>query len=70
MLAPLHIAYVGGHWKQDDATARALFDFKAGIFGSEGRMTIENFSTMGQTYNAHIKPKMANQQGLNYQTCE
>ena len=39
MLAPMHIAYVGGHWKMDDATARALFEYKAGIFGTDGRMT-------------------------------
>lgn len=52
----MHDKAFGGHYIWDDASAKANFDYMASIFGSNGRVTMEQWSSSFPDYVEKIEP--------------
>jgi len=52
----MHDKMVGGHWVWDDASAKASFDYMASIFGSNGRVTLDQWMASFGPYMEKVQP--------------
>ena len=54
--APMQDKLVGGHWCWEDASARAAHECMASCFGSNGRVTLEQWMSSFGPFMKHVQP--------------
>ena len=56
MIDLLNAPHQNAHWKWDDDTAKAAFDYAASIYGTLGKMSLSQWFAMMQAYDRYIEP--------------
>lgn len=54
--ASMHDQAFGGHWIWEDASAKANFDYMTSVFGSNGRVTFDQWCASFPDYMEKIEP--------------